>query len=73
MAIEKVETLVVGAGQAGVTMSEHLSNRGVPPVPSLIWSLKTIVLLGRFDRGKSTRRVPRQSSPSHYQGVAPKS
>jgi len=30
MAIEKVETLVVGAGQAGVAMSEHLSNRGVP-------------------------------------------
>ncbi|MCX8250664.1 MAG: NAD(P)/FAD-dependent oxidoreductase [Dehalococcoidia bacterium] len=30
MAIEKVETLIVGAGQAGVAMSEHLSNRGVP-------------------------------------------
>lgn len=30
MATEKVETLVVGAGQAGVAMSEHLSNSGVP-------------------------------------------
>ncbi|TPE46845.1 flavin-containing monooxygenase [Amaricoccus solimangrovi] len=30
MAVEKVEALVVGAGQAGVAMSEHLSARGVP-------------------------------------------
>ncbi len=30
MSIEKVETLVVGGGQAGLAMSEHLSNRGVP-------------------------------------------
>ncbi len=30
MSVEKVETLVVGAGQAGVAMSEHLSNNGVP-------------------------------------------
>ena len=30
MSTEKVETLVVGAGQAGVAMSEHLSNSGVP-------------------------------------------
>ncbi len=29
MSIEKVETLVVGGGQAGVAMSEHLSNCGV--------------------------------------------
>jgi len=29
MPIEKTDTLVVGAGQAGVAMSEHLSNRGV--------------------------------------------
>ena len=29
MSIEKVDTLVVGAGQAGVAMSEHLSNCGV--------------------------------------------
>lgn len=30
MSIEKVNTLVVGAGQAGVAISEHLSNNGVP-------------------------------------------
>ncbi|MFT5503293.1 MAG: putative flavoprotein involved in K+ transport [Gammaproteobacteria bacterium] len=30
MAIEKIDTLVIGAGQAGVAMSEHLSNAGVP-------------------------------------------
>ncbi len=30
MPIEKVDTLVVGAGQAGVAASEHLSNNGVP-------------------------------------------
>ena len=30
MAIEKIDTLVVGAGQAGVAMSEHLNNLGVP-------------------------------------------
>lgn len=30
MAIERIDTLIVGAGQAGVAMSEHLSNAGVP-------------------------------------------
>src|SRR5210317_1244626 len=30
MSTEIVDTLVVGAGQAGVAMSEHLSNCGVP-------------------------------------------
>ena len=30
MAVEKVEALVVGAGQAGMAMSEHLSRAGVP-------------------------------------------
>jgi putative flavoprotein involved in K+ transport len=30
MAVEQVETLVIGAGQAGVAMSEHLGNLGVP-------------------------------------------
>ena len=30
MAIEDVDTLVVGGGQAGLAMSEHLSNCGVP-------------------------------------------
>ncbi len=30
MSIEKVDTLVVGGGQAGIAMSEHLSKAGVP-------------------------------------------
>lgn len=30
MAVEKVNTLVVGAGQAGVAMSEHLTKAGIP-------------------------------------------
>ncbi len=30
MTIEKIDTLVVGAGQAGVAMSEHLSNNAIP-------------------------------------------
>lgn len=31
--VEKTDTLVVGAGQAGVAMSEHLSRLGVPHCP----------------------------------------
>lgn len=30
MAVERIDTLVVGAGQAGVAMSEHLGDLGVP-------------------------------------------
>jgi len=30
MAIEEIDTLVVGGGQAGIAMSEHLTNSGVP-------------------------------------------
>lgn len=30
MSVEKVDTLVVGAGQAGVAMSEHLGKSGIP-------------------------------------------
>ena len=30
MTTEKIDTLVVGAGQAGVAMSEHLTKLGVP-------------------------------------------
>lgn len=30
MTVERIDTLVVGAGQAGVAMSEHLGNLGVP-------------------------------------------
>ena len=32
MSVETINTLVVGAGQAGVAMSEHLSLMGVPHV-----------------------------------------
>ncbi|MCV2868921.1 NAD(P)/FAD-dependent oxidoreductase [Defluviimonas sp. WL0002] len=32
MATEKIDTLVVGAGQAGVAMSEHLGNAGIPHI-----------------------------------------
>ncbi|TJV37805.1 MAG: FAD-dependent oxidoreductase, partial [Mesorhizobium sp.] len=30
MSVEKVDTLIVGGGQAGLAMSEHLSKCGVP-------------------------------------------
>ena len=30
MSVEVVDTLVIGAGQAGIAMSEHLSACGVP-------------------------------------------
>jgi len=30
MSVEHVDTLVIGAGQAGIAMSEHLGSRGVP-------------------------------------------
>ncbi len=30
MSVERIEALVVGAGQAGIAMSEHLSRHGVP-------------------------------------------
>src|ERR1700712_1041500 len=30
MSVEKIDTLIVGAGQAGLAMSEHLSKCGVP-------------------------------------------
>ena len=30
MPVEQVDTLIVGGGQAGIAMSEHLSNAGVP-------------------------------------------
>jgi putative flavoprotein involved in K+ transport len=32
MSIEEVEVVIVGGGQAGIAMSEHLSNAGVPHV-----------------------------------------
>ncbi len=30
MSVEKIHTLVIGGGQAGLAMSEHLGTRGVP-------------------------------------------
>ncbi|UWR21995.1 NAD(P)/FAD-dependent oxidoreductase [Sulfitobacter sp. S190] len=30
MSVEKIDTLVVGAGQAGIALSEHLAHQGVP-------------------------------------------
>src|ERR1700712_901409 len=30
MSVEKIDTLIVGAGQAGLAISEHLSKCGVP-------------------------------------------
>ena len=30
MLTEKIDTVVVGAGQAGIAMSEHLSNANIP-------------------------------------------
>lgn len=32
MAVEKIDTLVIGAGQAGLAMSEHLTNAAVPHI-----------------------------------------
>src|SRR5215468_5325986 len=32
MSIEKIDTLVVGGGQAGLAMSEHLSANGIPHI-----------------------------------------
>ncbi len=32
MIVEKIDTLVVGAGQAGVAMSEHLTREGIPHI-----------------------------------------
>lgn len=32
MTVEKIDTLVIGAGQAGVAMSEHLTKEGIPHV-----------------------------------------
>ncbi|SMG51916.1 flavin-containing monooxygenase [Paraburkholderia susongensis] len=32
MTVEKIDTLVVGAGQSGIAMSEHLSQMGIPHI-----------------------------------------
>ena len=50
MSFEKVDTLVVGAGQAGIAMSEHLSKMGVP---HLVLERKRIAERWRSDRWDS--------------------
>ena len=32
MSVEKINTVIVGAGQAGIAMSEHLALKCGPPV-----------------------------------------
>lgn len=50
MSFEKVDTLVVGAGQAGIAMSEHLSKMGVP---HLVLERKRIAERWRSERWDS--------------------
>ncbi|MEM9358284.1 MAG: NAD(P)/FAD-dependent oxidoreductase [Pseudomonadota bacterium] len=50
MSVEKIDTLVVGAGQAGIAMSEHLTNNGVP---HLVLERKRIAERWRSERWDS--------------------
>ncbi|MDQ2634099.1 MAG: NAD(P)/FAD-dependent oxidoreductase [Pseudomonadota bacterium] len=50
MSVEKIDTLVVGAGQAGVAMSEHLGKSGVP---HLVLERKRIAERWRTERWDS--------------------
>ncbi|GBQ63481.1 flavin-containing monooxygenase [Ameyamaea chiangmaiensis NBRC 103196] len=50
MTVETVDTLVIGAGQAGVAMSEHLGRRGVP---HLVLERKRIAERWRTERWDS--------------------
>ena len=50
MSLEKIDTLIVGGGQAGLAMSEHLSNNGVA---HLILERKRIVERWRTSRWDS--------------------
>ena len=50
MAVETIDTLVVGAGQAGIAMSEHLTNNGVP---HLVLERKRIAERWRSERWDS--------------------
>ena len=43
MPAEHVDVLVVGGGQAGIAMSEHLGNAGVPHLVHTVWTAE-----GRF-------------------------
>ena len=50
MSVEKIDTLVVGAGQAGIAMSEHLTSNGVP---HLVLERKRIAERWRSERWDS--------------------
>lgn len=50
MSVEKIDTLVIGAGQAGIAMSEHLGQRGVP---HLVLERKRIAERWRSERWDS--------------------
>lgn len=48
--VTEIDTLVVGAGQAGIAMSEHLSRLGIPT-----WFWKNAALLKPGAAGVGTR------------------
>ena len=50
MATEKIDTLIVGAGQAGIAMSEHLTALAVP---HLVLERSPVAERGRCERGDS--------------------
>ena len=64
MSTEHVDVLVVGGGQAGLAMSEHLSNRGVPHlVLERDFAVKTITRLASgSDRIAASRLWTRSST-----------
>ena len=47
MAVEQTDTLVVGTGQSGVAMSEHLAAQGIP---HLVLERSRIAERWRFER-----------------------
>ncbi len=59
MAVEKVEVLVVGAGQAGVAMSEHLGRPGA----HLCWSGTASPNAGGLALGFARRQRPGLARP----------
>ena len=66
MPVEKIDTLVVGGGQAGIAMSEHLSVNGVP---HLVLERNRVAERWRSARwglaGDEWSRVARPLSRSH--------
>lgn len=78
MSAEKIETLIVGGGQAGLAMSEHLGRRGLP---HLVLERHRIVERWRSERWDSLvanspawyDRFPGMSFPSlHPDAFAPR-